>query len=79
MLIIPKFLHHIWGCVFWECYVYLSNVFRQIYASFVLMYSLVRVSRLIDHISRLLARVSQLLAYARAKTGYIWLFTLIIV
>ena len=34
----------------------------------VLMYSLARVSRIIDPVSRLLARVSRLLACARVKT-----------
>ena len=43
------------------------------------MYSLARVSRLLDCVSRLLARVSQLLACARVRTGDVGLFNLLIV
>ena len=43
------------------------------------MYSLARVSQLINCLSQLLAYVSRLLACARVKTGNVGLFSLLII
>ena len=48
-------------------------------AYLVSMYSLARVSRILDRVSRILARVSRLLACAKVKTGDVVLFPLLIV
>ena len=60
----------------WARYITENLVNRH---NIVLMYSLARVSRLINCVSQLIARVSRLLACARVKTGDVGLFPLLII